>query len=118
MKLSEMAQELSISILDFFYEQVPTTFTVQVEPIMTKKEAATYGRADDWDRDNIFVRFFVDTKTTGVPDLDQMELFIPVSKKRLKESPRSVAESVMRFIMQATQYRHEMLVRAAKRRAA
>ena len=87
--------------------------TIEVTPILTKKELATHGR--EMDTGNIALRVFIEINADLPAELGSMELFPTVSKKQLKRDIDSVLASVVRLVASATQYRSEMIGRALAR---
>lgn len=112
MKLSDLANQLAQNVQDTLAKPLGDNATVTAVPLLTNKAMAEYGRK--LEPGLIAIRVLIVTNEAA-GDLGKMELFVPVSKDRLKAAPESVFGSVMHFIMQATQYRAEMLGKVQER---
>ena len=87
----------------------------EVEPLLAVKDATRHNR--ELPDGCILLRVLI-VADEQAGEMGRMELFVPVSKKRLGEDIDSVYRSVVRFIGQATSYRAETIGKVQERIAA
>ena len=112
MKFSELANQLATDVQETMQRPLGDAAIVTAVPMLTDKDMAAYGRM--LEPGNIAIRFLI-VVDEAAGELGKMELFIPVSKRHLKEFYDAVFASVMRYIKQATEYRAAMIGRVRER---
>lgn len=114
MKLNELANKLATAAEDALQNDAAK---VSVTAVISNKKMAQYGRK--LQPGCIALRVYIETPAAEFTDLGKMELFVPVSKKRLRMKGNfdNVVGSVLRFVESAAAYRQEMVAQVSERMA-
>lgn len=113
MTFSQIAAKIAADVSNILNAALQERQSATVQPLLTPKAAAGYGRS--LDAGNIALRVLIVASEEMPGDLGRMELFVPVSKKQLKRDPGVALGSVLRFIYTAVNYRTETIGKVRER---
>lgn len=114
MKLNELANKLATAAEDALQNDAAK---VSVTAVISNKKMAQYGRK--LQPGCIALRVYIETPAAGYTGLGEMELFVPVSKKRLRMKGNfdNMVGSVLRYVGESATYRQDMIAKVQERMA-